>query len=449
MADNGGVESAEPAGAGTPHRPREVVILGSTGSIGTQALDIIRRNPDRFRVVALAAGGADPEALARQAAEFGVAAVAVATPAAAPQVQAALRHHLDMTRTDGGARPPHAFPPGPGGQGGSGGRAVPPRPGGSRGVASPGPALPVLLAGVDAVCEVAAWPADVVLNGVTGAAGLLATLSALDAGRVLALANKESLIIGGPLVTSRAKPGQIVPVDSEHSTIAQCLRAGRLAEVRRLVLTASGGPFRGWSRDRLETVTPRQALAHPTWNMGPLVTVNSATLVNKGLEVIEAHLLFGFGLDRIDVVVHPQSIVHSMVEFSDGATVLMASPPDMRLPISLGLAWPDRVADAAPGLDWSAAAAWTFEPLDDAAFPAVALAREAAAAGGTAPAVYNAANEACVADFLAGRISFGRIVDTVARIVSEHDVARAAVTTVSDVLAVDDWARRRARELNA
>ena len=306
-----------------------------------------------------------------------------------------------------------------------------------------------MLAGPDAVCEVAAWPCDVVLNGVTGAAGLQATLAVLDAGRTLALANKESLIIGGPLVTRAAKPGQIVPVDSEHSTIAQCLRAGKLAEVRRLVLTASGGPFRGWSRDALADVTPEQALAHPTWKMGPLVTVNSATLVNKGLEVIEAHLLFGFGLDRIDVVVHPQSIVHSMVEFADGATVIMASPPDMRLPISLSLAWPDRVPDAAPGLDWSAAAAWTFEPLDNAAFPAVALAREAAAAGGTAPAVYNAANEACVAGFLAGSIGFTRIVDTVARILSEHDAARATVTSVADVLAVDEWARRRARELNS
>jgi 1-deoxy-D-xylulose-5-phosphate reductoisomerase len=403
-------------------QPREVVILGSTGSIGTQALDIVRRNPGRFRVVALAAGGGQPGLLARQAAEFGVAAVAVASPAAAAEVQAALRSY--WSRTDLVPRPP----------------------------AEPVPARhpqPQLLAGPDAVSEVAAWPCDVVLNGVTGAAGLQATLAALDAGRVLALANKESLIVGGPLVTSRAKPGQIVPVDSEHSTIAQCLRAGREAEVRRLVLTASGGPFRGWSRDRLAGVTPGQALAHPTWNMGPLVTINSATLVNKGLEVIEAHLLFGFGLDRIDVVVHPQSIVHSMVEFSDGATIIQASPPDMRLPISLGLAWPDRVPDAAPGLDWSAAATWTFEPLDDAAFPAVALAREAAAAGGTAPAVYNAANEACVADFQAGRIGFPRIVDTVAQIVSEHDAARTAVTTVADVLAVDDWARRRARELNS
>jgi 1-deoxy-D-xylulose-5-phosphate reductoisomerase len=288
----------------------------------------------------------------------------------------------------------------------------------------------------------------VVLNGVTGAAGLKATLAALEAGRMLALANKESLIIGGSLVTSRAKPGQIVPVDSEHSTLAQCLRAGRRSEVRRLILTASGGPFRGWPRSRLGTVTPAQALAHPTWNMGPLVTINSATLVNKGLEVIEAHLLFGFGLDQVDVVVHPQSIVHSMVEYLDGATIIQASPPDMRLPISMGMAWPERVADASPRLDWTTAASWTFEPLDDSAFPAVALAREAATAGGTAPAVYNAANEACVADFLAGKIGFTRIVDTVARIVSEHDGARSAVTSVADVLAVDDWARQRARELN-
>jgi 1-deoxy-D-xylulose-5-phosphate reductoisomerase len=422
----------------TSSGPRDVVILGSTGSIGTQALDIIRRNPDRFRVVALAAGGGNLDLLARQAVEFGAAAVAVATPAAAAQLQAALRSVLDLGRTERGASPapPH----------------LPARPD-----ASPVPDVlagphatptPDVLAGPDAICQVAAWPADVVLNGVSGAAGLQATLAALDAGRTLALANKESLIIGGPLVTSRAKPGQIVPVDSEHSTIAQCLRAGRGSEVRRLVLTASGGPFRGWRRDALADVTPEQALAHPTWKMGPLVTVNSATLVNKGLEVIEAHLLFGFGLDRIDVVVHPQSIVHSMVEYADGATVIMASPPDMRLPISLSLGWPDRVPDAAPGLDWSAAAAWTFEPLDDTAFPAVALAREAAAAGGTMPAVYNAANEACVELFLAGRLSFTRIVDTVARIVSEHDAARAGVTTVADVLAVDAWARRRAAELN-
>ncbi len=425
-------------------QPREIVILGSTGSVGTQALDIIRRNPGRFRVVALAAGGGQPDLLAAQAAEFGVAAVAVANPAALPDVEAALRQIFSQT----GSRSRLAHPSAPSGPDADAGHSAFPAPDGPSSL----PALSVLpqvISGPDAVSELAAWPCDVVLNGVTGAAGLQATLAALDAGRTLALANKESLIIGGSLVTSRAKPGQIVPVDSEHSTIAQCLRAGRDSEVRRLVLTASGGPFRGWSRAELDDVTPKQALAHPTWNMGPLVTINSATLVNKGLEVIEAHLLFGFGLDRIDVVVHPQSIVHSMVEFSDGATIIQASPPDMRLPISLGMAWPDRVPDAAPGLDWSTAATWTFEPLDDAAFPAVALAREAAAAGGTAPAVYNAANEACVADFQAGRISFPRIVDTVAQIVSEHDAARTAVTTVADVLAVDDWARRRARELNA
>jgi 1-deoxy-D-xylulose-5-phosphate reductoisomerase len=387
--------------------PRDVVILGSTGSIGTQALDLVRRNPGRFRVVALAAGGGNPDLLARQAAEFGVRAVAVASPAAVEQVRSAL---TDLSsRTD--------LPP-------------------------------VVTGGADAVTELAAYPCDVVLNGVDGAAGLRATLAALEAGRTLALANKESLIIGGPLVTRLAKPGQIVPVDSEHSTIAQCLRAGLRSEVKRLVLTASGGPFRGWPRSKLESVTPEQALAHPTWNMGPLITVNSATLVNKGLEVIEAHLLFGFALEQIDVVVHPQSIVHSMVEFADGATIIQASPPDMRIPIGLGLAWPERVAGAAPCLDWTTAASWTFEPLDDAAFPAVALAREAARLGGTAPAVYNGANEACVAAFLAGRISFTRIVDTVARIVSEHDKSSTGSLTLDDVLAVDSWARARAEELN-
>jgi 1-deoxy-D-xylulose-5-phosphate reductoisomerase len=399
-------------GGPPPGAPRDVVILGSTGSIGTQALDLVRRNPDRFRVVALAAGGGNPGLLARQAAEFGVQAVAVASPAAAESVRAAL---ADLDK----ANPARTGPP------------------------------PVVTAGADAVTEMAARPCDVVLNGVDGAAGLRATLAALEAGRTLALANKESLIIGGPLVTRLARPGQIVPVDSEHSTIAQCLRAGQRSEVKRLVLTASGGPFRGWPRGKLESVTPEQALAHPTWNMGPLITVNSATLVNKGLEVIEAYLLFGFGLDQIDVVVHPQSIVHSMVEFTDGATIIQASPPDMRIPIGLGLAWPERVAGAAPCLDWTTAASWTFEPLDDAAVPAVALAREAARLGGTAPAVYNGANEACVAAFLAGRISFARIVDTVARIVSEHDTSSERGLTLEDVLAVDAWARARAEELNA
>jgi 1-deoxy-D-xylulose-5-phosphate reductoisomerase len=425
-----------------------VVILGSTGSIGTQALDIVRRNPGRFRVVALTAGGRQADLLARQAVEFGVPVVAVADSAAASAVEEAIKTELSRTPHPGSTSG------GSGGPGVSPGRAlrsnpegvVPPREKGS--AANSSVPAPEVRAGLDAVTSVAALPCDVVLNGVEGAAGLRATLAALDAGRTLALANKESLIIGGPLVTSRAKPGQIVPVDSEHSTIAQCLRAGARSEVKRLVLTASGGPFRGWPKEKLADVTPEQALAHPTWKMGPLVTVNSATLVNKGLEVIEAHLLFGFGLEQIDVVVHPQSIVHSMVEFADGATIIQASPPDMRLPIALGLAWPDRVAAAAPCLDWTTATSWTFEPLDTEAFPAVSLAREAARLGGTAPAVYNGANEESVSAFLKGTLSFGRIVDTVARILSEHDTSSTSVTTVDDVLAVDAWARARARELN-
>ena len=405
------------AGGSAAHgaRPRDVVILGSTGSIGTQALDVIRRNPDRFRVAGLASGGGNPALLAQQAVEFGVTSVAVAQPSARADVQAALAAEAAAARADGQATP----------------------------------AVPAVLAGPGAVTAAAAWPCDVVLNGVTGAVGLAATISALDAGRTLALANKESLITGGSLVTQRAAPGQIVPVDSEHSALAQCLRGGSADEVRKLVVTASGGPFRGWSRDRLATVTPEQALAHPTWSMGPSNTLNSATLVNKGLELIEAYLLFGVDLDRIAVVVHPQSIVHSMVEYTDGATIAMASPPDMRLPIALAMAWPDRVPDAAPGLDWAKAATWTFEPLDEEAFPAVRLAREAAAAGGTAPAVYNAANEECLDAFMAGKIPFTGIVDTVARVISEHDASRVGVTTLEDVLAVDAWARRRARELNS
>ena len=307
--------------------------------------------------------------------------------------------------------------------------------------------LPKILAGPEAVAEVAAWPCDVVLNAVTGAVGLAATLAALDAGRTLALANKESLIMGGQLVTARAAPGQIVPVDSEHSAIAQCLRSGHADEVRRLVVTASGGPFLHRSRAELGGVTPEQALAHPTWSMGPVITINSATLVNKGMELIEAHLLFGIGFDRIEVVVHRQSVVHSMVEFTDGSTIAQASPPDMRIAIALALGWPGRVAGAAPAIDWTARHAWTFEPLDEDAFPAVELARRAGLAGGAAPAVYNAANEECVGAFLAGHIPFTGIVDTVARVVSEHDGSGRDIAAISDVLAADRWARERAREL--
>jgi 1-deoxy-D-xylulose-5-phosphate reductoisomerase len=399
-----GMEAASAAGSS-----RDIVLLGSTGSIGTQALDIVARNSGRFRVTGLAAGGGNPELLARQALEHGVEVVAVASGPAAPAVEQALAR-----------------------QAGALGRKTP---------------LPKVLAGPEAVAEMAAWPCDVVLNAVTGAAGLAATLAALDAGRTLALANKESLIMGGQLVAGRAAPGQIVPVDSEHSTIAQCLRAGSAQEVARLVVTASGGPFLHRSRAELADVTPEQALAHPTWNMGPVITVNSATLVNKGMELIEAHLLFGIGFDRIEVVVHRQSVVHSMVEFTDGATVIMASPPDMRIPIALALGWPERVAGAAAPIDWSQAHTWTFEPLDADAFPAVALAQEAGRAGGTVPAVYNASNEECVAAFMAGRIPFTGIVDTVAQVVSEHDGGSATVTEVAEILAADHWARTRAGEL--
>jgi 1-deoxy-D-xylulose-5-phosphate reductoisomerase len=305
-----------------------------------------------------------------------------------------------------------------------------------------------VVVGPDAATEVAGRPTDVVLNGMSGSIGLRPTLAALRAGSTLALANKESLVAGGPLVTAAAGPGQIVPVDSEHSALAQCLRGGREDEVLRLVLTASGGPFRGRSREELAAVTPEQALAHPTWSMGPVVTTNSATLVNKGLEIIEAHLLFGVPIDRIDVVVHPQSVIHSMVEFVDGSTIAQASPPDMRLPIALGLSWPDRVAGSAPGCDWSQAATWTFFPLDDDAFPAVSLARRCGMAGGTAPAVFNAANEECVAAFHAGLLAFLGIVDTLQLVVDEHlAVALGNPRTVEDVLAAEDWARSRAREL--
>ena len=319
---------------------RDVVLLGSTGSIGTQALDVVARHRESFRIVALAAGGARPELLAQQAREFAVPVIAVPDEQTADIVRAALGDRAAATG---------------------------------------------ILVGAGAAEAAASLPADVVLNGMTGAAGLRPTLAALNAGTTLALANKESLVIGGPLVQRAAAPGQIVPVDSEHSAIAQALRGGSPDEVRRLLLTASGGPFRGRTPAELRDVTVEQALAHPTWSMGPVVTINSATLMNKGLEVIEAHLLFGLPLDRIDVVVHPQSIVHSMVEFFDGSTLAQASPPDMRLPIALGLAWPHRVIDAAPAIDWSTATSWTFEPLDEEAFPAVALARRAAAAGARRP----------------------------------------------------------------
>jgi 1-deoxy-D-xylulose-5-phosphate reductoisomerase len=297
------------------------------------------------------------------------------------------------------------------------------------------------------MAELAAVPCDTVLNAVVGSLGLAPTLAALRSGRTLALANKESLIAGGPLVRAALRrPDQIVPVDSEHSALAQCLRAGSALEVRRLLLTASGGPFRGRSRDELTEVTVEQALAHPTWRMGPVVTINSATMVNKSLEVIEAHELFGCGYDDIEVVVHPQSVIHSMVEFVDGSTIAQASPPDMHLPIALGLGWPDRVPNAARPVDWTRAATWTFEPLDEKAFPAVALAKECGRTGRCRPAIFNAANEECVAAFEQGRLAFLAIVDTVAAVVDEAPHL-AEPSTVDEVHAAEAWARQRAREL--
>jgi 1-deoxy-D-xylulose-5-phosphate reductoisomerase len=356
---------------------RTVIILGSTGSIGVQALDVIAANRERFRIVGLAAGS-NRALVDKQAAEFGVRDVALGAEEAA-----------QLVRT------------------------------------------------IDA---------DVVLNGITGSVGLGPTLAALETGKTLALANKESLIVGGELVKAAAGPGQIVPVDSEHSAIAQALRSGSSAEVRRLVLTASGGPFRGRTRESLHGVTPAEALAHPTWNMGLVVTTNSATLVNKGLEIIEAHLLFDVPYDAIEVTVHPQSIVHSMVEFVDGSTIAQASPPDMRLPISLGLDWPNRVRGVGEPLDWTTPGRWDFEPLDEDAFPAVGLAKTVGRAGGTYPAVFNAANEQAVLAFHDGRIGFLDIVDTVTRVVDAHQPAELSLDGVFEA---ERWARESADRLIA
>jgi 1-deoxy-D-xylulose-5-phosphate reductoisomerase len=356
---------------------RRVIVLGSTGSIGVQALDVVRENPDRFEIVGLAAGS-NREELARQAAEFGVAHTALGAVEAAQ-----LARDVD---------------------------------------------------------------AEVVLNGITGSVGLAPTLAALESGKTLALANKESLIVGGDLVTSLAAPGQLVPVDSEHSAIAQALQSGQPGEVRRLVLTASGGPFRGRTRQSLQNVTPSEALAHPTWDMGLVITTNSATLVNKGLEVIEAHLLFDVPYDRIDVTVHPQSIVHSMVEFVDGSTIAQASPPNMRLPISLGLDWPNRVAGVGVPLDWTIASEWTFAPLGEEAFPAIVLAKHVGTAGGTYPAVFNAANEQAVRAFHDGRIGFLGILDTVRAVVDLHESGELSLAGVLDA---ELWGRRIADDLIA
>ncbi|MBF6158664.1 1-deoxy-D-xylulose-5-phosphate reductoisomerase [Nocardia cyriacigeorgica] len=370
-----------------------VLLLGSTGSIGTQALEVIAANPGKFEVVGLAARGGNADLLAAQMAATGTTNVAVADPGAAQR-------------------------------------------------------LGVELGGPDAVTElVRRTEADVVLNALVGSLGLEPTLATLQSGARLALANKESLVAGGSLVTRAAAPGQIVPVDSEHSALAQCLRGGRAEEVDRLILTASGGPFRGWTTEMLEAVNPAEAKTHPTWSMGPMNTLNSASLVNKGLELIETHLLFGIPYDRIDVTVHPQSIVHSMVTFTDGSTLAQASPPDMKLPIALALGWPDRVPGAAAACDFSTATTWEFEPVDNEVFPAVELARQAGTAGGCVTAVYNAANEVAVQAFLDGAIRFPEIVRTVGLAVAAADDWRAEPNSLEEVLAADAWAREYARKL--
>ena len=410
---------------------RRVTLLGSTGSIGTQAVQVIEHlarlagttvdaEDAPLKVVALSAGSRSLELLAQQAVR--VRAELVATSGTAQDAQR-LREYLDVA-----AR--------------------------STGISGYSPRI---VWGERASVEAAAHPADVVLNGITGSIGLEPTLTALKAGHRVALANKESLIAGGPLVRAAvdASPleAPMVPVDSEHSALAQALASGTDAEIDRLILTASGGPFRGYTRDMLQDVTPRQALAHPTWDMGLVVTTNSATMVNKALEVLEAHHLFGVDLDRIDVAVHPQSIVHSMVQFVDGATIAQASPPTMLLPIALGLTWPHRIPQVAAPCDWTQAQTWTFEPLDSTAFPAVQMIKEAGKRGGTFPTVFNAANEEAVSAFHAGKIRFTDIVDSVARVLEAH-AASSEVTAEADmsleaVLNAEAWARAYARELCA
>ena len=384
-----------------------VIILGSTGSIGTQGLDVIERHPGRFRVTGLAAGGAHVALLAQQAVRFHVPQVAVFDKAAAAPLRAALR--------------------------------------------AAGAEYVQVHAGPDAVTAMAGSGAEVVLNGITGSIGLEPSIAALRAGSQLALANKESVVAGGHLLfDAQVRDHQINPVDSEHSAIWQSLRSGTHGEVARLVVTASGGPFRGRTREQMRDVTPEQALAHPTWNMGPVVTINSSTLMNKGLEVIEASRLFDVPPERIDVTVHPQSVVHSMVEFRDGATICQASPPDMRLPIALGLSAPERLGDVSAACDWTKAATWTFEPLDDVAFPAVSLARHCLSASEKHTAVLNAANEQAVHAFLDHRLPYLGIVDTVKAVLDEMDGelrGRPLFESVEEMSQIEHEARRRADDL--
>lgn len=396
---------------------RDVVILGSTGSIGTQALDVISRNSERFRVRGLAGAGGRLELLARQAAQFRVPRLAIAGGDAAQ-----LARLVDELAPD---------------------------------------LKPDIEVGQQAVAALAGSgdEGSVVLNGITGSVGLEPTLAALACGATLALANKESLVVGGGLVgQAMVRPGQIVPVDSEHSAIAQALRSGvhhkgltsenidGASEVDKLILTASGGPFRGKSRAELADVSAEQALQHPTWDMGPVVTINSSTLMNKGLELIEAAYLFDIEPQRIEAVVHPQSIIHSMVLFCDGSTIAQASPPDMRLPIALGLSWPQRLESVSPPCQWGEPTSWTFEPLDHEVFPAVSLAREAVAASALHPAVLNAANEEAVEAFLRGRLEYLGIIDTVRGVLDAFEAPSTSLT-LDAVLATEAWARARAHDI--
>ena len=378
---------------------RRIILLGSTGSIGSQALGVIAEHPDRFELVAICAQGTSADLLISQALTTGVQVVGVADSRTGELVRAAL------------------------------------------------PGVEVI-DGEGAAEEIASRPADLVLNGITGSIGLRPTIAALTAGSLLALANKESLVAGGPLVKAAARLGQIIPVDSEHSALAQALRAGRASEVNRLILTASGGPFRGRDRKSLANVKLSDALAHPTWQMGPVVTINSATMVNKGLELIEAHLLFDVPYAQIETVVHPQSIVHSLVEFVDGSTIAQASPPNMRIPIALALSWPERLAEIAPPCDWRQSSSWTFEPIDHETFPAVEIARRAGVAGGVAPAAFNAANEECVAAFAKGQLDFlgiSRVIEQIVHYVIGQ--ANSIPRDVADVLSAESLAREQARKL--
>jgi 1-deoxy-D-xylulose-5-phosphate reductoisomerase len=374
---------------------RDVVILGSTGSIGVQALEIIESNPTLFRVIALSAAGNNPQSLIEQVKKYGVKVIGVIK-------------NGDLFRQ-----------------------------------ALPGVQV---IDGPQASSEIAAITCDVVLNAITGSIGLAPTLAALDVGNTLALANKESLVAGGDIVIAKAKPGQLLPVDSEHSALWQALYSGKKSEVSKLILTASGGPFR--DREDLQTITIAEALAHPTWVMGPVVTINSATLANKGLEIIEAHYLFGVAYKDIEAVIHPQSIVHSLVEFVDGSTIAQASPPNMKGPIAYAISHPDRVAGATAPIDWRSSSTWTFSPIDNAKFPAVDLARRCGEHGGGLPAIFNAANEVAVAAFLDSHIGYSAIIDTVDAVVQKlAPEAVSPLRDLADVSAIEDNARRLTHEL--